>query len=95
MIVFVFVGLLTFNGVWTALVLPLLYLLIVSVETQFVTPAVMSRRLEMNSFLVFVGLVFWAWMWGLAGAFLAVPLLIAGAAVVRHLQPSKGKEGLP
>lgn len=95
MIIFVFVGLLTFNDVWTALVLPLLYLLIVSVETQFVTPAVMSRRLEMNSFLVFVGLVFWAWMWGLAGAFLAVPLLIAGAAVVRQLQPSKGKEGLP
>jgi predicted PurR-regulated permease PerM len=95
MIVFVFVGLLTFNDVWNALVLPLLYLLIVSVETQFVTPAVMSRRLEMNSFLVFVGLVFWSWMWGLAGAFLAVPLLIAGAAVVRHLQPARGKEGLP
>ena len=95
MIIFVFVGLLTFNGVLTALVLPLLYLLIVSVETQFVTPTVMSRRLEMNSFLVFVGLVFWSWMWGLAGAFLAVPLLIAGSAVIRHLQPSKGKEGLP
>jgi predicted PurR-regulated permease PerM len=95
MIIFVFVGLLTFNDVWTALVLPLLYLLIVSVETQFVTPTVMSRRLEMNSFLVFVGIVFWSWMWGLAGAFLAVPLLIAGSAVIRHLQPSKGKEGLP
>ena len=95
MITFVFVGLLTFNDVWTALVLPLLYLLIVTVETQFVTPTVMSRRLEMNSFLVFVGLVFWSWMWGLAGAFLAVPLLIAGSAVIRHLQPSRGKEGLP
>lgn len=95
MIIFVFVGLLTFNDVWTALVLPLLYLLIVTVETQFVTPTVMSRRLEMNSFLVFVGLVFWSWMWGLAGAFLAVPLLIAASAVARHLQPSRGKEGLP
>jgi predicted PurR-regulated permease PerM len=95
MIIFVFVGLLTFNDVWTALVLPLLYLLIVTVETQFVTPTVMSRRLEMNSFLVFVGLVFWSWMWGLAGAFLAVPLLIAASAVTRHLQPSRGKESLP
>jgi predicted PurR-regulated permease PerM len=95
MIIFVFVGLLTFNDVWTALVLPLLYLLIVTVETQVVTPTVMSRRLEMNSFLVFVGLVFWSWMWGLAGAFLAVPLLIAASAVARHLQPTRGKEGLP
>jgi predicted PurR-regulated permease PerM len=95
MIVFVFVGLLTFSNVWHALILPLLYLLVVTIETQFVTPSVMSRRLEMNSFLVFVGLVFWAWMWGLAGAFLAVPLLIAGAAIARHLQPGKDKEGLP
>ena len=95
MIVFVFVGLLTFDNTWNALVLPLLYLLIVTLEAQFVTPALMSRRLEMNSFLVFVGLVFWSWMWGLAGAFLAVPLLIAGSTVIRHLQPSKSKEGLP
>jgi predicted PurR-regulated permease PerM len=86
---------LTFDNIWNALVLPLLYLLIVTVEAQFVTPALMSRRLEMNSFLVFVGLVFWSWMWGLAGAFLAVPLLIAGSAVVRHLQPRRSKEGLP
>jgi predicted PurR-regulated permease PerM len=55
----------------------------------------MSRRLEMNSFLVFVGIVFWSWMWGLAGAFLAVPLLIAGNAVWRQMQPPKEKDVLP
>jgi predicted PurR-regulated permease PerM len=94
-IIFIFVGLLTFDNVLPAMLLPALYMLIVGVETQLVTPGVMSRRLEMNSFLVFVGIVFWSWMWGLAGAFLALPLLIAGNAVLRQLQPVKEGDALP
>jgi predicted PurR-regulated permease PerM len=93
--VFTLVGLLTFDNLVQSMLMPLSYLLIVAIETQFVTPAVMSRRLEMNSFLVFVGIVFWSWMWGLAGAFLAVPLLIAGNAILRQLQPAKEKDALP
>ena len=93
--VFVFVGLLTFDNVLQAMLLPIFYMLIVALETQFLTPTVMSRRLEMNSFLVFVGIVFWAWMWGLAGAFLAVPLLIAGNAVWHQIRSPKEKDALP
>jgi predicted PurR-regulated permease PerM len=94
-LVFVVVGLLTFDNTLQAMILPTVYMLIVAVETQIATPAVMSRRLEMNSFLVFVGIVFWSWMWGLAGAFLALPLLIMGNAVVRHMQPDAEKDVLP
>jgi predicted PurR-regulated permease PerM len=94
-IVFIFVGLLTFDNILQAMLLPLLYLAIVTIETQFVTPSVMSRRLEMNSFLVFVGIVFLSWMWGIIGAFLAFPLLIAGNAVLRHVQPAREKDALP
>jgi predicted PurR-regulated permease PerM len=93
--VFVFVGLLTFDNTLQAMLLPVIYLLIVFIETQFVTPTVMSRRLEMNSFLVFVGIVFWSWMWGLAGAFLAVPLLIMGNAILRQMQPDAEKDVIP
>jgi predicted PurR-regulated permease PerM len=93
--VFIFVGLLTFDNILQAMLLPVFYMLIVAFETQFLTPTVMSRRLQMNSFLVFVGIVFWSWMWGLAGAFLAVPLLIAGNAVWRQLQPPREKDVLP
>jgi predicted PurR-regulated permease PerM len=94
-LVFVFVGLLTFDNTLQAMILPAVYMLIVAIETQFATPAVMSRRLEMNSFLVFVGIVFWSWMWGLVGAFLALPLLIMGNAVLRHMQPEAEKDVLP
>jgi predicted PurR-regulated permease PerM len=94
-VIFVFVGLLTFDNILQAMSLPLLYLLIVAAETQFITPSVMSRRLEMNSFLVFVGIVFLSWMWGIIGAFLALPVLIAGNAVFRHMQPATEKDALP
>jgi len=94
-LIFAFVGLLTFENVVHAMLVPTIYLLIVFIETQFATPAVMSRRLEMNSFLVFVGIVFWSWMWGLAGAFLALPLLIMGNAVLRQMQPPAEKDVLP
>jgi predicted PurR-regulated permease PerM len=93
--IFVFVGLLTFDNILQAMLLPLIYLLIVAAETQFVTPSVLSRRLEMNSFLVFVGIVFLSWMWGIIGAFLALPLLIAGNAVLRHMQTATEKDVLP
>lgn len=94
-LVFAFVGLLTFENALQAMLLPTIYLMIVFIETQFATPAVMSRRLEMNSFLVFIGIVFWSWMWGLAGAFLALPLLIVGNAVLRQMQPPAEKDVLP
>jgi predicted PurR-regulated permease PerM len=93
--VFFFVGLLTFDNIVPAVLLPLAYMVIVAIETQFVSPSIMSRRLEMNTFLVFVGIVFWSWMWGIAGAFLALPLLIAGNAVVRQICGPKEKDVLP
>jgi predicted PurR-regulated permease PerM len=94
-LVFALVGLLTFENTLHAMLVPTIYLMIVFIETHFATPAVMSRRLEMNTFLVFVGVVFWSWMWGLAGAFLAMPLLIVGNAVLRQLRPPAEKDVLP
>lgn len=52
-----------------------LYLLIHLVEGQAVTPMLVSRRFELNPVLVILSLLFWHALWGMPGAFLAVPLL--------------------
>jgi predicted PurR-regulated permease PerM len=41
----------------------------------------------MSPFLVFLAIVFWTWLWGPVGAFIAVPLSIAGIVAVRHFAP--------
>jgi predicted PurR-regulated permease PerM len=71
------VGLLTFPTLAEAAVAPLVYIGIVTVEGQFVTPMVIGRQLTLNPFAVFLAIAFCTWLWGPIGAFLAVPLLMA------------------
>jgi predicted PurR-regulated permease PerM len=79
-----FVGLLTFPSLAEAAVAPLVYLGIVVLEGQFLTPYLMGRRLELNPFAVFLAIAFCVWLWGPVGAFLAVPLLMATTVAVEH-----------
>jgi predicted PurR-regulated permease PerM len=62
---------------FAALAAPVLsYLCIHAIESNFVTPMVIGKRLSMNPLSVLLSVMFWGWLWGVAGAVLAVPLLI-------------------
>jgi predicted PurR-regulated permease PerM len=86
-------GLLTFPTLGEAVVAPLAFLGIVAIEGQFLTPALMGRRLELNPFAVFLAIAFCTWLWGPVGAFVSVPLLIALTVAVGHARA--GKPDLP
>ncbi|MGB6349485.1 MAG: AI-2E family transporter [Pseudolabrys sp.] len=86
------VGLVTFPTVTQALVAPLLFLVFATLEGHFITPSIMGHRLTLNPLTVFLSLVFWTWLWGPIGAFLAVPLLIMALVVVGHLFPEDEPE---
>jgi predicted PurR-regulated permease PerM len=88
------VGLLTYPTLHEAAVPPLIYLAIVTLEGQFLTPTVMGRRLELNPFAVFLAIAFCTWLWGPIGAFLAVPLLMALTVTLGHAL-SEEKPELP
>jgi len=75
------VGLLVHPTIGEAAMAPLLYLAVVTIEGQFITPALMGKRLELNPFAVFLAIAFFAWLWGPIGAFLAVPILMAGSVI--------------
>ncbi|MCB1422897.1 MAG: AI-2E family transporter [Nitratireductor sp.] len=53
-----------------------IYLCINLTEAQFVTPHVLGQQLTANPFMVFLTVLFWLWLWGPAGGFVAVPFLI-------------------
>ncbi|HEY7229753.1 MAG TPA: AI-2E family transporter [Pseudolabrys sp.] len=86
------VGLVTFDTLAHALMAPLIFLVLATLEGHFITPSIMGRRLTLNPLTVFVSLVFWTWLWGPVGAFLAVPLLIVALVVVDHLFPENEPE---
>jgi predicted PurR-regulated permease PerM len=75
-----------------ALIAPLLFLALATLEGHFITPSIIGHRLTLNPLTVFLSLVFWTWLWGPVGAFLAVPLLIVGLVVAEHLFPEEEPE---
>lgn len=59
---------------------------ITSLEGFLLTPMLMSRAAQMNPVAIFVGLLFWSWIWGLWGTVLAVPMLMMLKAVCDHVE---------
>lgn len=69
------VAFVSFDQVSVAVLAPLSYLVLNGIEASLVTPTVMGWRLRLNPVVIFIALTFWTWIWGIAGALLAVPLL--------------------
>ena len=89
MVVIIFgVSLVTFPTLGYALLPPLAFVGLATIEGQIVTPTVLGRRLTLNPLLIFMAIVFWGWLWGPMGAFLAVPLSIVGLVIFNHVVPS-------
>jgi len=65
----------TYDSLGRALLAPGLYLAIDVIASNLVTPTVLGRRLELNPVVIFLAVTFWTWLWGVAGGFLAVPML--------------------
>jgi predicted PurR-regulated permease PerM len=50
---------------------------------------VLGQRLALNPIVIFVGLIFWGWLWGVGGALLAVPIMVSIKIVCDHIEPLK------
>ncbi len=57
---------------WLALVLGSIQLVI----GNFFDPRVVGQRLNLSPLIVLFSLIFWGWLWGIIGMFLAVPLMV-------------------
>jgi predicted PurR-regulated permease PerM len=84
-VVFTLAGLSTFPDVPHALMIPGSFLAINLIQANFVTPLLLGHRLTLNPVAIFIGLAFFFWIWGVPGAFLAVPLLATFKIFCDHI----------
>ena len=61
-------------------------MVITSLEGFLLTPALMGRAAQMNPVAIFVGLLFWSWVWGVWGTILAVPMMMMIKAICDHVE---------
>jgi predicted PurR-regulated permease PerM len=83
-------GLTTFPGIGHALVAPMSYLAITTLQNNVLSPFVYAGRLKLKPLAVMVCVLFWWFIWGVPGVFLAVPIAATLKALgdqVPHLAP--------
>ncbi|NDZ15173.1 AI-2E family transporter [Variovorax sp. WS11] len=84
------VAFLQFNSIQLALLVGGASLLIHTLVGNLLVPWLTSRTSRMNPVAVFVGVIFWGWLWGIWGLLLGIPIMMVVKAVcdrVEDLQP--------
>jgi predicted PurR-regulated permease PerM len=81
------VSIASFSSLTRAALVPAAFLAVTVTMGTFVSPLIMGRRLTLNPVVIFIGLSFWGWLWGLPGALLAVPMLAMFKIFCDHIEP--------
>ena len=79
------VSLLTFDTWWEISAPVAAFMGLHFFEGEFFTPFVLGRMTTLHPVAIVISILIWGWMWGLAGAFLAVPILLAGVVITRKV----------
>lgn len=74
-----------FPDVGHALLIPGSFIVINLLQGNLVGPLVMGHRLSLNPVAIFLTVALWWELWGIAGAFLAVPMLATFKIVCDHI----------
>jgi predicted PurR-regulated permease PerM len=85
-----FMAIVTFDSLGYALLIPAAFTVLSLIESEIVSPLVLSHRLQMNSVAILLSLAFWVWLWGIPGAAIAVPVLVTIKVFCNHIEGLAG-----
>ncbi len=69
---------------------PLVCATLSALEGHFITPVVLGKSLALNPVVIFLALMFWSFVWGIAGAIMAVPILMTFKIACDHVEALQG-----
>ena len=75
-----------FESFSTALLVAGASLAIATFVGTFVTTWMIGRIANMNSAAIFISLLFWAWLWGVWGMLLSIPIIVIAKVVSQHVE---------
>lgn len=78
-----------FGGWQMPLLVFLLYAVLQIVISNFIYPYVQGRQLSISPVMILVALAAWSWLWGMAGALIAVPATAALVILCRQSEHSR------
>jgi len=79
----------TFDHPGHMLAVPGSYLVITTLQNNVVSPYLYGQHLKLNPVAVLVGVLLWWFLWGIPGAFLAVPIIATIMIVADHVDTLK------
>jgi predicted PurR-regulated permease PerM len=80
------VAMATFDNVGRILAVPGSYLLITTIQNNVVSPFLYGQHLKLNPVAVLIGVLVWWFLWGVPGAFLAVPIVATIKIIADHAE---------
>ena len=83
------IAFLQFGTIGMAVYVAGISLAITSVEGWLLTPWLTSRTARTNEVAIFIGLIFWSFVWGIWGTLLAVPMLVTAKAYCDRIEDLK------
>ncbi|MBK1873358.1 AI-2E family transporter [Marinobacter sp. 1-3A] len=74
-----------FGEVNTAIIVAGISLAITSIQGYLLTPWLTSQVSSLNPVVIFIGLLFWGWLWGPVGLIIATPILMIIKSLCDHV----------
>ena len=80
------VALIQFDSIGQALTVSGVFFALNTLEGNLITPLIVGRQLSLNPVVIFVSVLLWAWLWGIPGSLLAVPIMAAIKIMCDHIE---------
>ncbi|PXX90749.1 AI-2E family transporter [Marinobacter vulgaris] len=74
-----------FSSIEMGIVIALVSLVITSIQGNLLLPMLTSRVSSLNEIAIFIGLLFWGWLWGPVGLIIATPMLMIIKTLCDHV----------
>ena len=85
----VIIGLLEYGLGFTSISLALVLVIVQQIFGNMIEPKLMGSKMDLSTVFILLSLVFWGWVWGIVGMFLAVPIASVLKILCSNIEPLK------